>query len=91
MANPLPPLRNADILYGRSLSINHLIHQLLAENLNKWREPKSPKEIINFVFLPYRMLKTRKMTMTRKRIKIKTRKKMEKMEKVELVTCFHYS
>ena len=25
-------------------------NQLLAENLNKWREPKSPKEIINFVF-----------------------------------------
>ena len=66
-------------------------HQLLAENLNKWREPKSPKEIINFVFLPYRMLKTRKMTMIRKRIKIKTRKKMAKMEKVKLITCFHDS
>ena len=78
----VPTLKNADILYGRSLSINHVNHQLLAENLNKWREPKSPKEIINFVFLPYRMLKTRKMTMTRKRIKIKTRKKMAKMEKV---------
>ena len=36
MVNPLPPLKNADILYGRSLSINHVIHQPTAENLKTW-------------------------------------------------------
>ena len=36
MASPLPPLKNADILYGRSVSINHVIHQPTAENLKTW-------------------------------------------------------